>query len=57
VGELTPDMLEHHLAPASRTRWTYFLCRTPAMMNGVERSLLDFGIPGRQIIAERFKYD
>ena len=33
------------------------LSEPPPMMNSVERSLLSFGVPGRQIIAERFKYD
>jgi ferredoxin-NADP reductase len=32
-------------------------CADSAMMNSVERSLLSFGVPGRQIIAERFQYD
>jgi predicted ferric reductase len=57
VGELTPEMLDRSLADANRTRWTYFVCGPPPMMNGVERTLLGFGVPGRQIIAERFKYD
>jgi predicted ferric reductase len=56
-GELTPDVLGHCLDPADRQRWTYFVCGPPPMMDSVERTLLGFGVPGRQIIAERFKYD
>lgn len=57
VGELSPAMLDACLDPLERDRWTYFVCGPPPMMNSVERSLLSFGVPGRQIIAERFKYD
>jgi predicted ferric reductase len=57
AGELSPETLGACLDPAQRARWTYFVCGPPPMMNSVERSLLGFGVPGRQIIAERFKYD
>jgi predicted ferric reductase len=57
VGELSTEMLDACLDPLERARWTYFVCGPPPMMNSVERSLLAFGVPGRQIIAERFKYD
>lgn len=57
VGEMSAAMLDACLDPAERTRWTYFVCGPPPMMNSVERSLLAFGVAGRQIIAERFKYD
>jgi predicted ferric reductase len=57
VGELTPDMLAACLDEADRQRWTYFVCGPPPMINSVEQSMLGFGVPGRQIVAERFKYD
>jgi predicted ferric reductase len=57
VGELSTSTLQACLAGAALERWTYFVCGPPPMMNSVERSLLGFGVPGRQIIAERFKYD
>jgi predicted ferric reductase len=56
-GELSAGTLAACLGEAWRQRWTYFVCGPPAMMNSVEHSLLHFGVPGRQIIAERFKYD
>lgn len=57
VGELSRETLDVCLDPGRRARWTYFVCGPPPMMNSVEHSLLSFGVPGRQIIAERFKYD
>ncbi len=57
VGELSPETLDACLDRMARLRWTYFVCGPPPMMNSVERSLLGFGVPGRQIVAERFKYD
>ena len=57
VGELSTEMREACLDPLERERWIYFVCGPPPMMNSVERSLLSFRVPGRQIIAERFKYD
>ncbi len=57
IGELSPETLDACLDLGGRARWTYFVCGPPPMMNSVERSLLGFGVPGRQIIAERFKYD
>jgi len=57
VGELSTETLDACLDRDRRQRWTYFVCGPPPMMNSVERSLLGFGVPGRQIIAERFKYD
>lgn len=56
-GDLSAAILETCLDGAHRERWTYFVCGPPPMMNRVERTLLDLGVPGRQIIAERFKYD
>ena len=57
AGTLCAETLAACLDATRRASWTYFVCGPPPMMNSVERSLLDFGVPGRQIIAERFKYD
>lgn len=57
MGELSAQTLDACLDRGRRSRWTYFVCGPPAMMNSVERSLLRFGVPGGRIIAERFKYD
>lgn len=57
VGELDRGMLDACLEKADRGGWVYFVCGPPAMMNSVERSLRSFGVPARQVVAERFKYD
>lgn len=57
VGELDREMLDACLDPVDRAGWVYFVCGPPPMMNSVEHSLRDFGVPARQIVAERFKYD
>jgi predicted ferric reductase len=56
-GELSTATLDACLGKEGRTGWTYLVCGPPPMMASVERSLLQFGVPGRQVIAERFKYD
>jgi predicted ferric reductase len=56
-GELTEATLRACLGATPRPGWTYFVCGPPPMMSSVERSLLRFGTPARDIVAERFKYD
>lgn len=56
-GELSLPVLDRCLEKEGRDRWTYFVCGPPPMMDSVERSLRAFGVPARQIVAERFRYD
>lgn len=56
VGELTPRVLRECLRHFDHDA-VYFVCGPTAMMDSVERTLSTAGIPGRQIISERFKYD
>jgi len=56
VGDLTPDVLARCLDPLQGDDWLYFVCGPPVMINAVERSLLDRGIPSGRIVEERFKY-
>lgn len=37
--------------------WLFVLCGPPAMMETVESALLEIGVPARNILAERFRYD
>jgi predicted ferric reductase len=37
--------------------WLYILCGPPAMMDVVEETLIEIGVPARQIRSERFRYD
>lgn len=52
-----PGLSSDRVDKEGRAGWTYLVCGPPPMMDSVERSLVKFGVPGRQIIAERFKYD
>jgi predicted ferric reductase len=55
TGELTPDVLRRCL-PALDPAALYFVCGPVPMMDAAERALLDFGVPARRIISERFTY-
>ncbi|HUG99337.1 MAG TPA: oxidoreductase, partial [Gammaproteobacteria bacterium] len=57
TGELTTRTLDACLSREQRERWTFFVCGPPPMMHSVEHDLLAGGVPGRRIIAERFKFD
>ncbi|MBZ0215212.1 MAG: hypothetical protein K8F25_01545, partial [Fimbriimonadaceae bacterium] len=39
------------------TSWLFVLCGPPPMMEGVEDTLIDIGVPTHQILSESFKYD
>jgi ferredoxin-NADP reductase len=38
-------------------KWLYVLCGPAEMMEIVEDTLADMGVPSNQILSERFKYD
>jgi predicted ferric reductase len=40
-----------------RARWVYFVCGPNVMMTSVEHSLRALGVPPRNIVSERFRYD
>jgi NAD(P)H-flavin reductase len=56
VGELTPGLLRDCLPPDAAGT-LYFVCGPVAMMDSVERSLEELGVPPRRIVTERFKYE
>ncbi|WP_417670014.1 ferric reductase-like transmembrane domain-containing protein [Roseibium sp.] len=37
--------------------WVYVLCGPPAMMSGVEKTLIELGVAPENILSERFSYD
>ncbi len=55
-------MVDSHLiretfsAPEMR-RWLYVVCGPPAMMESVENTLIEIGVPSQLILSERFDYD
>lgn len=54
TGFVTPELIVRYLPKDAFDRWHYVLCGPPPMMESVERSLLDMGIPLSRIGAERF---
>lgn len=57
VGELDEPVLRRSLNGPGRDRWLYFICGPTPMMDSVERTLGGLGVPLRQIVSEKFKYD
>ncbi len=56
VGGVDAKFVKELFQPQMR-KWLFVLCGPDAMMEIVEDSLIDLGVPPRQILSERFKYD
>ncbi|MGI9523515.1 MAG: ferredoxin reductase family protein [Hyphomicrobiaceae bacterium] len=56
VGGIDAKIVKELFQPEMR-KWLFVLCGPDAMMELVEDSLIDLGVPPRQILSERFKYD
>ena len=52
-GRITPDVLRRHLPPQYR-RYEYLICASAAMMDAMEKALIEVGVPFRQVSTERF---
>ena len=52
-GFITPDILRRHL-PRQYHRYEYLICASSAMMDAMEDTLTEVGVPFRQITTERF---
>lgn len=57
VGQLSAGVLRECLGPSIHADRLYFVCGPLAMMDSVERTLVDLGVPADRIVSERFKYD
>lgn len=57
VGTLTADVLRDILGDAERAEHLFMVCGPPAMLDSVERSLVEMGVSPGRIVAERFRYD
>jgi predicted ferric reductase len=53
TGRVTAELLNRHL-PRHYESFEYFVCAGEAMMDTVEQTLLDIGVPGYRIHTERF---
>ena len=52
-GFITPDTMRRHL-PRQYHRYEYLICGSSAMMDAMEDTLTEVGVPFRQITTERF---
>lgn len=57
VGMVDAALIRESLEFPAAREWLYVLCGPPAMMEAVEDMLLGLGVPARQVLSERFKYD
>lgn len=57
TGVVDSRLIEEIFRSPEMRKWTFILCGPPAMMKAVEDTLIDIGVPGRQVLSERFKYD
>ncbi|GHF37187.1 ferredoxin reductase family protein [Seohaeicola zhoushanensis] len=56
-GMLDAAFFRDHLADPGMREWLFVICGPPAMMDAAETALIGLGVPARQIICERFRYD
>jgi len=57
VGQFDRALLARHVELPAMAGRLFFVCGPPAMIDTVERALVDLGVPLRHIVAERFRYD
>lgn len=56
-GQVGRDTIEKEFAFDGAREWLYLVCGPPAMLDAVEEALIALGVPGGQIVSERFYYD
>jgi NAD(P)H-flavin reductase len=57
TGILDADMLRSWLTMKQPERWLFFICGPTTMMQEVENTLHESGVPLRRLIYERFAFD
>lgn len=57
VGRIDATVIGNTFAFDGAAEWLYLVCGPPAMLDTVEDALVARGIPGRQIVTERFYYE
>jgi ferredoxin-NADP reductase len=57
TGVIDAGSVTNILARPGAENWLYFVCGPLPMIESVEAALLAMGVPGRQIVSERFYYD
>lgn len=57
AGLIDASMIRKHFGKNEHKQWLFLICGPPPMMDGVEDALSALGVPGDQVISERFSYD
>ena len=57
IGHIDAPMIRRYFGDAERRCWLFVICGPPPLMDAVEDELGALGVPGRQVISERFSYD
>lgn len=55
-GQLSYQAIADNI-PSQASSWLYFVCGPTGMMDTAESALLELGVPLKQIVSERFRYD
>lgn len=54
TGQIDGPTIETVFSFEGASEWLYLVCGPPAMLDGVEETLIALGVPPRQIVSERF---
>lgn len=57
AGQIGRDTIEKIFAFDGADEWLFLVCGPTAMLDAVEGALMALGVPGAQIVSERFYYD
>ncbi len=57
VGMIDQTLIEQSFSFDKNQSWIYLICGPWSMIQSVERSLINLGIPSDRILSERFDYD
>ncbi|WP_294623539.1 ferredoxin reductase family protein [uncultured Roseovarius sp.] len=57
TGQIDAPLLRAHFGRPEHRDWLYVLCGPPAMIEAVEGTLIELGVPASNILSELFRYD
>ena len=57
IGTISPDLLKSVFDKREHREWAYLLCGPAPMLDTVEETLAEMGVPAERILSERFTYD
>ena len=57
TGMIDANLIREVFADPATRDWVFVTCGPPGMMEVVEETLAEMGVPARQVLSERFSYD